>query len=99
MAPELNGSEGVTFLVREVALKHKEAPRPMQHEWERVSGPVHGEWWQIKRVTGRRLTGVDKLAVVEDIVHGRGGPFYRGEHRDRRDDSGWRLALGRARTA
>jgi hypothetical protein len=28
-----------------------------------------------------------------------GGPFYRGDPRDRQDGSGWRLVLGRARTA
>jgi hypothetical protein len=32
-APELNGGEGVAFLVREVAPKLKEAPGPTQ--WER----------------------------------------------------------------
>jgi hypothetical protein len=31
-------------------------------------------------------------------VHGRGGPFYRGENRNRRVGSGWGLALGHART-
>jgi hypothetical protein len=45
---ELSDGEGVTFLVREVDLKLKEAPGPTQREWERVSGPVHSEWWQIK---------------------------------------------------
>jgi hypothetical protein len=42
-------------LVREIAPKLKEAP-------------VHGEWWQIGGVTGRRLTGADKWAAVEDIA-------------------------------
>jgi hypothetical protein len=97
--PELNGGEGVTFLVREVASKPKEAPGPTQREWERVSGHVHDEWRQIGGVTDGRLTGADKWVVAEDIAHGRGGPFYRGEHRDRRDGSGWQLALSRARTA
>jgi hypothetical protein len=64
-----------------------------------VSGPAHGECQQIGGVTGRRPTGADKQVVVEDIVHGRGGTFYRGEHRDRPDGSEWRLALGCARTA
>jgi hypothetical protein len=32
MAPELNGGEGVTFLVQEAALKLKEAPRPAYGE-------------------------------------------------------------------
>jgi hypothetical protein len=77
MVPELNGGEGVAFLVREVALKLKEAPGPTQREWERVSGHVHGEWRQIGGVTDGRLTGADKWAAVEDIVHRRGGPFYR----------------------
>jgi hypothetical protein len=95
---ELNSGEGVAFLVREVALKLKESPGPTQREWERVSGPVHGEWRQIRGVTGGQLTGAHKRVVVEDIVHRRGGPFYRGEHRDRWDRSGWRLALGYART-
>jgi hypothetical protein len=27
------------------------------------------------------------------------GPFYSCEHRDRRNDSGWRLAISRARIA
>jgi hypothetical protein len=98
-APELNSGEGVTLLVREVAPKLKEATGPMQQEWERVKGPVHGEWWQIGGVTCGRLTGADKWATVEDIVHRRGGPFYKGEHRDRRGGSGWWLALGCARTA
>jgi hypothetical protein len=31
-APELNGSEGVAFLVREAAPKLKEAPRPAYGE-------------------------------------------------------------------
>jgi hypothetical protein len=98
VAPELNGGKGVAFLVQEVAPELKEAPGPMQWEWERVSGPgpIHGEWRQIGGVTGGWLTGADKWAAVEDIVHGRGGPFYRDEHRDRRDDSGWWLVLGRA---
>jgi hypothetical protein len=43
-APELNDGEGFTFLVREVALKLKEAPGPMQREWEKVSSLVHNEW-------------------------------------------------------
>jgi hypothetical protein len=60
----------------------KESPTPTQREWERVSGPVHGEWWQIGGVTGGRLTGAHKRVAVEDIVHRRGGPFYMGEHRD-----------------
>jgi hypothetical protein len=71
-APELNGGEGVIFLVQEVALNLKEAPGPTQREWERVSGPVHGEWQQIGGVIGRRITGADKRAAVEAIVHGRG---------------------------
>jgi hypothetical protein len=87
--PELNDDEGVAFLVREVAPKLKEAPGPTQREWERVSGHVHGEWRQIGGVIDGRLTGADKWAAVEDIVHGRGGPFYRGEYRDQRDGSGW----------
>jgi hypothetical protein len=69
----VNSGEGVAFLVREVALKHKEAPGPMQREWKRVSGPVHGEWRQIGGVTGGRLTSADKQAAVEDIVHERVG--------------------------
>jgi hypothetical protein len=47
-APELNSGEGVTFLVREAALKLKEAPEPMQQEWERQNGSVHSERWQIR---------------------------------------------------
>jgi hypothetical protein len=62
-------------LVWEVASKLEEAPGPTQWEWERVSGPVHDEWRQIRGVTDGRLTGADKRAAVEDIVHGRGGPF------------------------
>jgi hypothetical protein len=46
--PELSDGEGVTFLVREVDPKLKEAPGPTQREWERVSCPVHSEWRQIK---------------------------------------------------
>jgi hypothetical protein len=64
-----------------------------------VSGPVHDEWRQIRGVTGGRLTGADKRAAVEDIVHGRGGPFYGGEHQHQRDGLEWRLALGRAQTS
>jgi hypothetical protein len=66
---------GVTFLVREATLKLKEAPRPMQWEWERVSDPVHGERWQVKGVTSERLSDADKRAVMVDIVHERGS-FY-----------------------
>jgi hypothetical protein len=47
----------------------------MQQEWETVKGPVHGEWWQIGGVTYGRLTGADKRATMEDIVHRRGGSF------------------------
>jgi hypothetical protein len=96
-APELNDGEGVAFLVQEVAPKLKEAPGPTQREWERVSGLVHSEWQQIEGVTGGRLTGVDKRRWWRTLCM-EGGHFYRGEHRDRRDGSGWRLALGRART-
>jgi hypothetical protein len=79
MAPELNGSACVTFLVREVAPKLKESPGPMQREWERVSGPIHVHWWQIRGVIGGWLTGAHKRAAVEDIVHGRGGVIPRSE--------------------
>jgi hypothetical protein len=46
-APELNGGEGVTFLVREVALKLKEAPGPAYAErggvsWLGTDGAAEG---------------------------------------------------------
>jgi hypothetical protein len=63
------------FLIWEAGPKPKEAPRPKQWEWERLSSLVHDERWQIELVTGGRLIGADKWAAVEDIVHGRGGPF------------------------
>jgi hypothetical protein len=74
---EPNGGEDVAFLVREAAPKLKETPGPTQWKWERLSGSVHGEWQQIRGVTDGRLTGADKQAAMEDIMHRRGSFYIR----------------------
>jgi hypothetical protein len=86
------------FLVWEAGPKPKEAPRPKQWEWERLSSLVHDERWQIELVTGGRLIGADKWAAVEDIVHGRGVLLYLTPGSDGMDGMAqpWQLALDHA---
>jgi hypothetical protein len=94
----LNGSEDVAFLVREAAPKLKEAPGPTYGErggvrWLGIDGAVENRGGATAMAYWRKAAVGARTKCTGEC------PFYSCEHQDRRDGSGWRLVLDRARIA